>query len=120
MSDSTPREIRLTPEFQRRLKKLAKKYSQVRVEAGAVDGQKLNDWLSELLQTQGPNVFRMKGILHVYGVDQWFVFQGVHMLFEGRADRPWKPNEPRKNELVFIGRNLNEAELREGFRACLV
>ncbi|MEO1299247.1 MAG: GTP-binding protein, partial [Cyanobacteria bacterium J06636_16] len=52
--------------------------------------------------------------------DQRFVFQGVHMLFDGRADRPWKSNESRKNELVFIGRNLNETQLREDFRACLV
>ena len=90
------------------------------VEAGALDGQKLNAWLSELLQTQGPDIFRMKGILNIDGEDQRFVFQGVHMLFDGRADRPWKPNETRKNELVFIGRNLDEAQLREDFRACLV
>jgi len=89
------------------------------VEQGELDGQKLNDWLSELLQTQGPDIFRMKGILNIAGEDQRFVFQGVHMLFDGRADRPWKPDETRKNELVFIGRNLNEAQLREDFRACL-
>jgi len=90
------------------------------VEAGELDGEKLNAWLSELLQTQGPDIFRMKGILNIAGEEQRFVFQGVHMLFDGRADRPWKPTETRKNELVFIGRNLNEAQLREDFRACLV
>ena len=90
------------------------------VEAGELDGEKLNAWLSELLQTQGPDIFRMKGILNMSGEDQRFVFQGVHMLFDGRADRPWKANETRKNELVFIGRNLNEAQLREDLRACLV
>ena len=90
------------------------------VEAGELDGEKLNAWLSELLQTRGPDIFRTKGILNIAGEDQRFVFQGVHMLFDGRADRPWKANEPRKNELVFIGRNLNEAQLREDFRACLV
>lgn len=82
------------------------------VEAGELDGNKLNEWLSKLLQTQGPDIFRMKGILTIAGEDQRFVFQGVHMLFDGRADRPWKSRE-RKNELVFIGRNLNEAQLRE-------
>ncbi len=89
------------------------------VEAGEIDGQKLNGWLSNLLQTQGPNIFRMKGILNIQGEDQRFVFQGVHMLFDGRPDRQWKPDETRKNELVFIGRNLNAAQLREDFRACL-
>ena len=90
------------------------------VESGELDGNKLNEWLGQLLQNQGPDIFRMKGILTIAGEDQRFVFQGVHMLFDGRADRPWKPGETRKNELVFIGRNLNEAQLREDFRACLV
>ncbi len=90
------------------------------VESGELDGNKLNEWLGKLLQTQGPDIFRMKGILTIAGEDQRFVFQGVHMLFDGKADRPWKPDERRKNELVFIGRNLDEAQLREDFRACLV
>ncbi|NJK38647.1 MAG: GTP-binding protein [Oscillatoriales cyanobacterium RM2_1_1] len=90
------------------------------VESGELDGSKLNEWLGKLLRTQGPDIFRMKGILTISGEDQRFVFQGVHMLFDGKADRPWKSNEERKNELVFIGRNLNEAQLREDFRACLV
>ena len=34
--------------------------------------------------------------------------------------RPWKPNETRKNEMVFIGRNLDAAQLKEDFRGCLV
>jgi G3E family GTPase len=89
------------------------------VEPGAVDEKKLNQWLDQLLQVQGPDIFRMKGILNIKGKDQRYVFQGVHMLFEGKADRPWKADETRQNELVFIGRNLNEAQLKEDFRACL-
>lgn len=89
------------------------------IESGELDGNKLNEWISYLLQTQGPDIFRMKGILTIAGKEQRFVFQGVHMLFDGRADRLWKAGE-RKNELVFIGRNLDEAQLRKDFRACLV
>ena len=90
------------------------------VESGAIDGPKLNEWLSHLLQTQGPDIFRMKGILNIAGEDLRFVFQGVHMLFDGRPDRPWKADETRKNELVFIGRNLDVTQLQKDFRACLV
>lgn len=90
------------------------------VESGAVDGQKLNQWMSHLLQTQGPDIFRMKGILNIAGEDSRFVFQGVHMLFDGRPDRSWRSEDERKNELVFIGRNLDAAKLKEDFRACLV
>ena len=90
------------------------------VESGELDMQNLNDWLSYLLQTQGTDIFRMKGILNIAGEDRRFVFQGVHMLFDATRDRPWKKSETRKNELVFIGRNLDEAQLKEDFRACLV
>lgn len=90
------------------------------VESGAVNGEKLNQWLGELLRNQGTDIFRMKGILNIAGEDCRFVFQGVHMLFDGRQDRPWRPDETRKNELVFIGRNLDQMELAERFKACLV
>jgi len=90
------------------------------VESGELDGEKLNNWLSQLLQTKGVDIFRMKGILNIAGEDERFVFQGVHMLLDGKADRPWKEEETRKNELVFIGRNLDEAQLKEDFRQCLV
>lgn len=95
-------------------------YSVALVESGALDGQKLNRWIGELLRFQGQDIFRMKGIINIEGEDRRFVFQGVHMLFDGTADRLWKPEETRKNELVFIGRNLDEAVLKEGFRMCLV
>jgi len=83
-------------------------YSVALVEKGELDAEKLNNWLGELLRTQGPDIFRMKGILNIAGEDTRFVFQGVHMIFEGKADRPWKANETRQNQLVFIGRNLDE------------
>ncbi|MEA5575910.1 GTP-binding protein [Anabaena sp. UHCC 0451] len=94
-------------------------YSVALVEKGAIDGQKLNDWLGELLRTQGQDIFRMKGILNIAGEDNRFVFQGVHMIFDGKADRPWKETENRKNELVFIGRNLDAAKLKQDFLACI-
>jgi G3E family GTPase len=83
-----------------------------------VDAQKLNAWLSELLQTRGADIYRSKGILHVKGSPRRVVFQGVHMLFEANADRLWKPDERRMNRLVFIGRNLDRAALTTGLRAC--
>jgi len=83
------------------------------------DAKRLNAWLSELLQTKGQDIFRMKGILNIKGQPARFVFQGVHMLFEGKPDRPWKSEEERKNQLVFIGRNLDRDALNAGFRRCL-
>jgi G3E family GTPase len=89
------------------------------VEQGEMDGIKLNEWLDHLLSSKGVDIFRMKGILNVSGEDHRFVFQGVHMIFDGKSDRPWQKNEIRKNEMVFIGRNLNATELRQGFLSCM-
>ena len=94
-------------------------YSIALVEKGELDGVKLNQWLGNLLQTKGPDIFRMKGILNIAGEDERFVFQGVHMLLDGKPDRLWKEGEQRKNELVFIGRNLDETQLKKDFIACM-
>jgi G3E family GTPase len=85
---------------------------------GDLDQEKVNEWMSELLGTFGNDIFRMKGVLSIKGDTKRFVFQGVHMLFDGREDRPWG-KEPRTNKLIFIGRNLDRAKLTEGFRSCL-
>jgi G3E family GTPase len=95
-------------------------YSVAIVESGELDLDKLHSWMGELLQTQGTDIFRMKGILNVSEMDERVVFQGVHMLFDVTIDRPWKPEEIRKNELVFIGRNLDEKQLKEDFQECLI
>jgi G3E family GTPase len=87
-------------------------------EPGALDGAKLNAWLGGLLKTRGSDIFRMKGIVEVAGEPRRVVFQGVHMMFEGRPDRPWKGNEDRTNRIVFIGRRLDRSELRDALRAC--
>lgn len=88
-------------------------------EARELDPKRLNAWLSELLQSKGQDIFRMKGILNLKGTTNRFVFQGVHMVFEGKADRAWKTGELRRSQLVFIGRNLDREALNAGFRRCL-
>ncbi|MBO0680825.1 GTP-binding protein [Mycolicibacterium sp. S2-37] len=87
---------------------------------GDVDVEKLNEWLGELLSSKGVDIFRSKGILALSGEQRQYVFQGVHMLFDGTEGRPWREAEARTNRLVFIGRNLDRGELETAFRACLV
>ena len=41
------------------------------------------------------------------------------MLFTAQPDREWG-DEPRHNQLVFIGRNLDEDAMHEGFDQCLI
>ena len=87
--------------------------------AGDVDPDRLNEWLSTLLSEKGVDIFRMKGFLSIAGEAERFVFQGVHMLFDGQPDKPWG-DAPRFNQLVFIGRNLDAEAITSGFDACLI
>ncbi|HEU5078140.1 MAG TPA: GTP-binding protein [Opitutaceae bacterium] len=85
---------------------------------GDLDGKRLNEWISTLLRTKGNDIYRMKGVLSVKGSDKRLVFQGVHMLFDAKFDRPWG-TDARTNTLVFIGKKLDRAALTESFKACL-
>lgn len=87
---------------------------------GKVSVQKINEWLGWLLGERGTDIFRMKGILNMWGDDRRFVFQGVHMLFDGTPGKPWGDGEERRNRMVFIGRNLDRQDLERRFKACII
>ena len=40
------------------------------------------------------------------------------MMFEGNPAGKWLEGEERRNEIVFIGRNLDASELEEGLASC--
>lgn len=83
-----------------------------------MNGAKFTTWLDKLLGEQGQNILRAKGIIDVAGEDRRLVFQAVHMILEGDLQQAWDENERRWSRAVFIGRDLNEAELKAGFEAC--
>jgi G3E family GTPase len=70
------------------------------------------------MQTKAVDIFRMKGILSIKGQPNRFVFQGVHMLFDGNPEQPWGDRK-RESNLIFIGRNLDRSFFEDGVRACL-
>ena len=76
-------------------------------------------WVQDLVQKEGPNILRCKGILSFKDDDQRFVFQGVHMILDGDHQRPWKDGEKRDSRTVFIGRNLPGKMIAEGFESCI-
>ena len=84
-----------------------------------LDPDKFFPWVQNLVQTEGPNILRCKGILSFKNDDDRFVFQGVHMILDGDHQRPWKKGEKRDSRIVFIGRNLPEETIRQGFESCI-
>jgi len=84
-----------------------------------LDPDKFFPWVQKLVQEEGPNILRSKGILSFKDDPKRFVFQGVHMILDGDHQREWKHDETRMSRIVFIGRKLSETSIRAGFESCL-
>ncbi|HXW43078.1 MAG TPA: GTP-binding protein [Xanthobacteraceae bacterium] len=84
-----------------------------------LDPDKFFPWVQQLVQKEGPNILRCKGILAFKGDDERFVFQGVHMILDGGHQRPWGADEKRSSRIVFIGRNLPAETIAKGFESCV-
>ncbi|MGD9965167.1 MAG: GTP-binding protein [Hyphomonadaceae bacterium] len=83
-----------------------------------INPEKLLPWLNDITQARGPDILRLKGIFAFPDEPKRFVVQGVHMILEGDTQRDWKEGEKRTSRLVFIGKNLDRAELEAAFAAC--
>ena len=88
------------------------------VHEGEVDPNKFMPWINQLVQAEGPNILRSKGILAFKDEPKRYVFQGVHMMLDGDTQRDWGQDEKRTSKIVFIGRNMPVDEIRQGFLAC--
>jgi G3E family GTPase len=84
-----------------------------------LDPDKFFPWVQDLVAKDGPSILRSKGILAFKDDPERFVFQGVHMILDGDHQRPWREGEERVSRIVFIGRELPEQKIREGFASCV-
>jgi G3E family GTPase len=87
--------------------------------AKPLDATKFMPWLQNLVASEGQKILRSKGILAFSDDDDRYVFQGVHMMLEGDHQRKWKDGEARESRVVFIGRELPEQMIRDGFESCI-
>ena len=88
---------------------------------GELNINKLQQYIGKLMREDGENLFRYKGVLAVKGMQEKYVFQGVHMLFGGDFSREiglWKDDEVRECRFVFIGRDLDHEALKQGLMDC--
>lgn len=84
-----------------------------------LDEERFQMWIGAILQEQGPDILRAKGILHFKGENRRFAFQAVHMMADGDYITPFKEHEARESRLVFIGHKLDGVALRRGFERCV-
>ena len=88
---------------------------------GNLHAQWFNMFMMDLLKERAADLYRTKGVLSFHGQgDTKFVFQGVHEQINfGPAKEPWKEGEERINKFVFIGKNLDKAELIKSLMECM-
>ncbi|SER58123.1 CobW family GTP-binding protein [Salipaludibacillus aurantiacus] len=85
----------------------------------AVDIKEFEKWFGDLVDNKGEQMYRYKGILNVDGFNKRIIFQGIHMLFAGKAGAPWTADEERKSQFVIIGKGLDQDLFQREFEACL-
>ncbi len=83
------------------------------------DGEKLEQFLSGMIQVYGPDLLRYKGVLWMKGNARRVVFQGVHMMMGGDLGKPWAKGEKKRSVLVFIGKKLPKDLFIAGLEQCL-
>jgi G3E family GTPase len=83
------------------------------------DGQKLEQFLSGMIQVYGPDLLRYKGVLWMKGNPRRVVFQGVHMMMGGDMGKPWAKGEKKGSIMVFIGKKLPKDIFIAGMEQCL-
>jgi len=81
--------------------------------------EKIETFLSLMVQNYGEDLLRYKGVLNVQGEPRRMIFQGVHMLMGGSPGKPWAPGEARESVMVFIGRKLPRRLFEEGLAYCV-
>jgi|TARA_B100001758_G_C18329810_1_gene568156 G3E family GTPase len=89
---------------------------------GELNVNKLERWIGKLMREKSEDLFRYKGVLAVKGMEEKYVFQGVHMLFGGNFSKDiglWKQDEKRECRFVFIGRDLDHDALQSGLMDCI-
>jgi G3E family GTPase len=81
-------------------------------------GDKLEQFLSGMIQVYGPDLLRYKGVLWLKGNPRRVVFQGVHMMMGGDMGKPWGKDK-KQSVMVFIGRKLPKDLFLAGLEQCL-
>jgi len=85
----------------------------------AFDGDKLEQFLSGIIQVYGPDLLRYKGVLWMKGNPRRVVFQGVHMMMGGDLGKPWAKGEQKRSLMVFIGKDLPKDLILGGLEQCI-
>lgn len=81
------------------------------IDLGAVDRDRVMQALQDIVQRHA--VLRVKGFVALPGKKMRLLVQGVGRRLDAYFDRAWREDEAAATRLVFIGKGLDAAALRE-------
>lgn len=84
-----------------------------------LDGERFNAALAAVHARYGEDLWRIKGVLAIEGMRNRIVVQGVQGLIQANASTVWRPFEPRRSQLVLIGRALDANWVLQQFAGAL-
>lgn len=85
-----------------------------------LDLGRLNAALDGLVARYGTRLWRCKGIVNTREQRCRLIVQGVQGLVQINGGTVWRPFEPRRTVLVFIGQRLDASEIDEALRTCVM
>lgn len=74
-----------------------------------------NRWLDTLIRLRGPDILRVKGIVHLVGIEMPFVFHGVQHLFDPPVPLHDWQGTTCQSRIVVIARDITRSELVYSF-----
>jgi len=78
-----------------------------------IPAQIFDFWLDTLIALRGPDILRMKGIVHIEGVPKPFVFHGVQHIFEPPVPLEGWQDGDTTSRVVVIARDIPKSDLED-------
>jgi G3E family GTPase len=72
---------------------------------------RFDHWLDTLVRLRGPNILRVKGIVHLEDIEKPFVFHGVQHLFDPPVPLHDWVGTTQQSRIVVIARDMTRDEL---------
>eukprot|EP00928_Gymnodinium_smaydae_P020179 TRINITY_DN17801_c0_g1_i2.p1 TRINITY_DN17801_c0_g1~~TRINITY_DN17801_c0_g1_i2.p1 ORF type:complete len:177 (-),score=25.23 TRINITY_DN17801_c0_g1_i2:62-592(-) len=85
---------------------------------GSLNQDRLNSFFEAVLKRYPKEMYRMKGILDVRGVEEKYIFHAVNCHFGGMPQGAWPENAPKESKAVFIGHGIDHEWIVSGLKYC--
>lgn len=84
-----------------------------------LDLDRLNTGIDSIVEHYGSRLWRCKGVVHATGHRSRLILQGVQGLVTINGGTMWRPFEPRRTMLVFIGQGIERAVVEQHLAAAI-